>query len=153
METYQLSKLLGSHYYLIFGKTICILMGNLGEYIACFSNEFSTFSHKLVYIDFQVLPSSQVPIIKRQTSSSLDSRYLCIRDSGHFTFDLKSYIPTFHIFGLNISNLNLGKCKTVNIAEVIQNVLTSQNLNIVELRLGTKIPCQGWREQWSHSHR
>ena len=26
-----------------------------GEYIACFSNEFSTFSHKLVYIDFQVL--------------------------------------------------------------------------------------------------
>jgi len=25
-----------------------------GEYIACFSNEFSTFSHKLVYIDFQV---------------------------------------------------------------------------------------------------
>ena len=26
-----------------------------GEYIACFSNEFSTFSHKLVYIDFQVI--------------------------------------------------------------------------------------------------
>ena len=25
-----------------------------GEYVACFSNEFSTFSHKLVYIDFQV---------------------------------------------------------------------------------------------------
>ena len=25
-----------------------------GEYKACFSNEFSTFSHKLVYIDFQV---------------------------------------------------------------------------------------------------
>jgi len=25
-----------------------------GEYAACFSNEFSTFSHKLVYVDFQV---------------------------------------------------------------------------------------------------
>jgi len=25
-----------------------------GEYSACFSNEFSTFSHKLVYVDFQV---------------------------------------------------------------------------------------------------
>ena len=25
-----------------------------GTYKACFSNEFSTFSHKLVYIDFQV---------------------------------------------------------------------------------------------------
>ena len=34
-----------------------------GEYIACFSNEFSTFSHKLVYIDFQVLrcPQSMIP--------------------------------------------------------------------------------------------
>ena len=30
-----------------------ILMLNPGEYIACFSNEFSTFSHKLVYIAFQ----------------------------------------------------------------------------------------------------
>ena len=29
-----------------------------GEYVACFSNEFSTFSHKLVYIDFQVLQQS-----------------------------------------------------------------------------------------------
>ena len=25
-----------------------------GDYAACFSNEFSTFSHKLLYIDFQV---------------------------------------------------------------------------------------------------
>ena len=31
-----------------------------GEYIACFSNEFSTFSHKLVYIDFQVSPNQTV---------------------------------------------------------------------------------------------
>ena len=34
------------------------LMLSTGEYIACFSNEFSTFSHKLVYIDFQVVQNT-----------------------------------------------------------------------------------------------
>lgn len=32
-----------------------------GEYIACFSNEFSSFSHKLVYIDFQVGDEEPLP--------------------------------------------------------------------------------------------
>ena len=32
-----------------------------GEYQACFSNEFSTFSHKLVYIDFQVGQEEPLP--------------------------------------------------------------------------------------------
>lgn len=32
-----------------------------GEYSACFSNEFSTFSHKLVYIDFQVGDEEPLP--------------------------------------------------------------------------------------------
>ncbi|TRY69424.1 hypothetical protein TCAL_03270 [Tigriopus californicus] len=32
-----------------------------GEYQACFSNEFSTFSHKLVYIDFQVGDEAPLP--------------------------------------------------------------------------------------------
>lgn len=32
-----------------------------GEYKACFSNEFSTFSHKLVYIDFQVGEEAPLP--------------------------------------------------------------------------------------------
>ncbi len=32
-----------------------------GEYRACFSNEFSTFSHKLVYIDFQVGEEKPLP--------------------------------------------------------------------------------------------
>ena len=32
-----------------------------GEYKACFSNEFSTFSHKLVYIDFQVGEEEPLP--------------------------------------------------------------------------------------------
>lgn len=48
-----------------------------GEYIACFSNEFSTFSHKLVYIDFQVgdedplpgLEASQEPLTQMESSA------------------------------------------------------------------------------------
>lgn len=48
-----------------------------GEYIACFSNEFSTFSHKLVYIDFQVgdelplpgLEHNMEPLTQMETSS------------------------------------------------------------------------------------
>lgn len=32
-----------------------------GTYTACFSNEFSTFSHKLVYFDFQVGEEAPLP--------------------------------------------------------------------------------------------
>lgn len=32
-----------------------------GIYIVCFSNEFSTFSHKLVYMDFQVGEEPALP--------------------------------------------------------------------------------------------
>lgn len=32
-----------------------------GTYTACFSNEFSTFSHKLVYLDFQVGEEQPLP--------------------------------------------------------------------------------------------
>jgi len=37
-----------------------------GEYVACFSNEFSTFSHKLVYIDFQVGDEQPLPGLEGQ---------------------------------------------------------------------------------------
>lgn len=32
-----------------------------GIYVVCFSNEFSTFSHKLVYMDFQVGEEQPLP--------------------------------------------------------------------------------------------
>jgi len=38
-----------------------------GEYVACFSNEFSTFSHKLVYIDFQVGEEDPLPGLEGAT--------------------------------------------------------------------------------------
>ena len=39
-----------------------------GEFVACFSNEFSTFSHKLVYIDFQVSETVNRIVIVNLTS-------------------------------------------------------------------------------------
>merc|ERR1719213_1210257 len=55
-----------------------------GEYIACFSNEFSTFSHKLVYIDFQVgdedplpgLEAAQEPLTQMESSAREIHEYL-----------------------------------------------------------------------------
>lgn len=32
-----------------------------GVYVVCFSNEFSTFSHKLIYMDFQVGDEQPLP--------------------------------------------------------------------------------------------
>lgn len=32
-----------------------------GTYVVCFSNEFSTYSHKIVYMDFQVGDEPQLP--------------------------------------------------------------------------------------------
>lgn len=32
-----------------------------GVYVVCFSNEFSTFSHKLIYMDFQVGEEQPLP--------------------------------------------------------------------------------------------
>ncbi|XP_053598048.1 transmembrane emp24 domain-containing protein 7 [Microplitis demolitor] len=40
-----------------------------GEYKACFSNEFSTFSHKLVYMDFQVGDEFAVPGLEEHVTA------------------------------------------------------------------------------------
>ena len=32
-----------------------------GVYAACFSNEFSTFSHKLIYVDWQIGAEEPLP--------------------------------------------------------------------------------------------
>lgn len=48
-----------------------------GEYVACFSNEFSTFSHKLVYIDFQVSDRVLVKVILTLSSPRLVTRIHC----------------------------------------------------------------------------
>ncbi|XP_055633026.1 transmembrane emp24 domain-containing protein 7 [Toxorhynchites rutilus septentrionalis] len=39
-----------------------------GIYVVCFSNEFSTFSHKLIYVDFQVGDEQPLPGIDEHAS-------------------------------------------------------------------------------------
>uniref|UniRef100_A0A182NC48 GOLD domain-containing protein n=1 Tax=Anopheles dirus TaxID=7168 RepID=A0A182NC48_9DIPT len=39
-----------------------------GVYVACFSNEFSTFSHKIVYMDFQVGEEQPLPGIEEHAT-------------------------------------------------------------------------------------
>lgn len=40
-----------------------------GVYVACFSNEFSTFSHKIVYMNFQVGDEQPLPGLGREISA------------------------------------------------------------------------------------
>ena len=47
-----------------------------GIYSACFSNEFSTFSHKLVYIDFQVGEEDPLPGIGDHLTAMTQVCYL-----------------------------------------------------------------------------
>lgn len=39
-----------------------------GIYVVCFSNEFSTFSHKLIYMDFQVGEEQPLPGVGEQVT-------------------------------------------------------------------------------------
>ena len=54
-----------------------------GEFRVCFSNEFSTFSHKLVYMDFQVGDEEPLPGVGEhltamtQVSFIMLTKYVC----------------------------------------------------------------------------
>jgi len=56
---------------------------NAGTYTVCFSNEFSTFSPKLVYMDFQVGEEKPLPGIKDQATAltQLESSAVSIHES------------------------------------------------------------------------
>lgn len=66
-----------------------------GIYVVCFSNEFSTFSHKLVYMDFQVGDEQPLPGIGEHvtvmTQVNIHS-YLSI------TIYMKSYFFIIYFF-------------------------------------------------------
>lgn len=47
-----------------------------GEYRVCFSNEFSTFSHKLVYMDFQVGDEAPLPGVGEHLTAMTQVRIL-----------------------------------------------------------------------------
>ncbi|XP_076353270.1 transmembrane emp24 domain-containing protein 7-like [Tachypleus tridentatus] len=48
-----------------------------GVYTVCFSNEFSTFSHKLVYMDFQVGDEKPLPGIEEHLSAMTKMESSC----------------------------------------------------------------------------
>eukprot|EP00092_Neocalanus_flemingeri_P025686 GFUD01027847.1.p1 GENE.GFUD01027847.1~~GFUD01027847.1.p1 ORF type:complete len:204 (-),score=28.24 GFUD01027847.1:124-735(-) len=66
---------------------------NTGEYVACFSNEFSTFSHKLVYIDFQVGDEDSLPGL--QNSQPLTQMESSAREN-HVNLNAMSDYQTHH---------------------------------------------------------
>ena len=61
-----------------------------GEYKACFSNEFSTFSHKLVYIDFQVGEEDPLPGVGEHLTAMTQVWY---RDYWWALRDVRSLRP------------------------------------------------------------
>lgn len=52
-----------------------------GIYVVCFSNEFSTFSHKLVYMDFQVGDEQPLPGLGEHVTVMTQVRRTCISSS------------------------------------------------------------------------
>ncbi|KAF6206883.1 hypothetical protein GE061_018119 [Apolygus lucorum] len=62
---------------------------NQGEYAVCFSNEFSTFSHKLVYMDLQVgeeapLPGMGHSTVMTQMEASADTVHKALMSVADF---------------------------------------------------------------------
>uniref|UniRef100_U5EQ79 Putative emp24/gp25l/p24 family of membrane trafficking n=1 Tax=Corethrella appendiculata TaxID=1370023 RepID=U5EQ79_9DIPT len=64
-----------------------------GVYVACFSNEFSTFSHKLVYMDFQVGDERPLPGIEDHSTvlTQLESSSQEIHKSLNAILDFQTH--------------------------------------------------------------
>eukprot|EP00088_Acartia_fossae_P068989 TRINITY_DN8886_c0_g1_i1.p1 TRINITY_DN8886_c0_g1~~TRINITY_DN8886_c0_g1_i1.p1 ORF type:complete len:217 (+),score=18.71 TRINITY_DN8886_c0_g1_i1:77-727(+) len=64
-----------------------------GEYVACFSNEFSTFSHKLVYIDFQVGDEQPLPGLENQIEplTQMESSSREVHESLNKVIDMQTH--------------------------------------------------------------
>lgn len=67
-----------------------------GVYKACFSNEFSTYSHKLVYMDFQVGDEMPLPGLGEHVTVMTQVNYFCHKPL-HNTYQRKtvSHISIF----------------------------------------------------------
>ncbi|CAH0553515.1 unnamed protein product [Brassicogethes aeneus] len=63
-----------------------------GIYTVCFSNEFSTFSHKLVYMDFQVGEESPLPgLVGATVLTQLETSAQSIHKSLNSIVDLQTH--------------------------------------------------------------
>lgn len=56
-----------------------------GIYVVCFSNEFSTFSHKLVYMDFQVGDEQPLPGLEQHVTVLTQVRSCFLLQDFHGT--------------------------------------------------------------------
>ena len=62
-----------------------------GEYRVCFSNEFSTFSHKLVYMDFQVGDEEPLPGVGEHSTAMTQVKTLIFLYNKHSIGFLKIF--------------------------------------------------------------
>ncbi|CAJ0607998.1 unnamed protein product [Cylicocyclus nassatus] len=65
-----------------------------GTYKACFSNEFSTFSHKIVYMDWQVGPPDQhnkVPAPANHAMTTIENSAVAIADKLRVVDDYQTH--------------------------------------------------------------
>lgn len=64
-----------------------------GSYAACFSNKFSTFSHKLIYIDFQVGEEPSLPGIDEHATvlTQMESSALSVHKSLNDILDAQTH--------------------------------------------------------------
>ena len=74
-----------------------------GVYTACFSNEFSTFSHKLVYLDWQTGPEDPLPGVAEHLTamtqvSNIVNLYFHLSHitKKHFIYQMESNSQMIH---------------------------------------------------------
>ena len=84
-----------------------------GEFRACFSNEFSTFSHKLVYVDFQVGEERPLPGVEghltAMTLVSTQAFLTCFRDLLKITLLFRGEMLSASHFGKEVRTAKVEK--------------------------------------------
>lgn len=74
-----------------------------GVYTVCFSNEFSTFSHKLVYMDFQVGDTDdELPGVNKQATAMTQVCFFFM-DFSHSVLRILRVIQYFLPYSVNIN--------------------------------------------------
>jgi len=65
-----------------------------GTYMVCFSNEFSTFSHKLIYVDFQVGDDPIMPGVDEhfEAATQMESSAFKIHDNLKSVLDYQTHL-------------------------------------------------------------
>ena len=92
--------------------TFLVFFSILGEYMFCFGNEFSSFAHKTVYLDFQA--GEEAPLVasmgKRHTAlTQLETSASNI----HEALKVISFKIFFHVVFIEIENRKMTYFRTL----------------------------------------